>query len=132
MFYTIQDLVKLDFKKAFGNKDRLGRVAFALSDAVLMILFFGFIRMLIQAFKEDFGEDSIGYDLLRFSESVSTKVLNEQNLFDNTLGAIKTEPAFFTYSTRFANDLGDLFMGDKTIRNFLSKNVKMFEFINPE
>jgi hypothetical protein len=31
--------------------------------------------------------------MLKFAEAVSTKVLNEQNVYQNTLGAFSSEPA---------------------------------------
>lgn len=132
VFHTIQDVLRGKGKEAFADKARIARVEYAMIDAGLMVLFWGFIVALIKGYAADFGDDSVGKDLLRFAESVSSKVLNEQNLFDNTLGAINTEPAFYSYTTRVASDIGDLIMGDKSFRSALSKNLKMFEFIRPE
>ena len=46
------------------------------------------------------------------------------------IGALKTEPAFVSYSTRVATDVLDVFNGDRTVNNMLARNVRMFEFLD--
>jgi len=108
------------------------RVYYAFLDGILMVAFFKLILAIIAGIREEFGDDSVGDEILKFSQEVSKKVANEHNLYQNTIGAIKTEPAFFSYSTRLASDINDLLMGDKTIQKALSSNVRMFEMIDPD
>jgi hypothetical protein len=127
--YTIQDILTGKGKAALSNRARIHRVEYAMLDALLLVLFWGFIVALIKGYVADFGRDSVGGELLAFAEATSKKILHEQNLFQNTVGAIRTEPAFYTYTTQVAGDIEDLIMGDTNFRNSLSKNLKMFEFL---
>ena len=130
VLYTIQDIFKGNFNEAFSNTDRLNRVYFALADTLLMMLIFGTIKALFDAFVEENGSEGIAGNTAQFMSSVSKKVLSEANMYENTLGAIKTEPAFVSYSTRVANDVLDVINGDKEINNALSRNIRMFEFLD--
>ena len=130
ILYTIQDIFKGNFNEAFSNTDRLNRVYFALADTLLMMLIFGMIKALFDAFVEENGSEGIAGNTAQFMSSVSKKVLSEANMYKNTLGAIKTEPAFVSYSTRVANDVLDVINGDKEINNALSRNIRMFEFLD--
>ena len=130
ILYTIQDIFKGNFNEAFSNTDRLNRVYFALADTLLMMLIFGTIKALFDAFVEENGSEGIAGNTAQFMSSVSKKVLSEANMYENTLGAIKTEPAFVSYSTRVANDVLDVINGDKEINNALSRNIRMFEFLD--
>ena len=119
-----------DFKNAFSNEDRLSKVYFALADTLLMMLVFGMIKALFDAFIEENGPEGISGNTAQFMSSVSKKVLSEANMYENTLGALKTEPAFVSYSTRVATDVLDVFNGDRTVNNMLARNVRMFEFLD--
>ena len=50
VLYTLQDIFRGDFKNAFSNEDRLSKVYFALADTLLMMLVFGMIKALFDAF----------------------------------------------------------------------------------
>jgi hypothetical protein len=50
-------------------------------------------------------------------------------LWSNTFGALRSQPAFWTYSTKVLGDVKDVFDGDKTIKKALT-NIKAFEFID--
>jgi hypothetical protein len=47
-------------------------------------------------------------------------------LWDNTFGALRSEPAFWSYSTKVLGDVKDVIDGDKTIQKFLT-NFKATE-----
>jgi hypothetical protein len=64
--------------------------------------------------------------------SVNKKVLSEGNLWNNTLGALKTEPVFWSWGTKAATDVKSVLWGNKTFEQLLNKNFKMFEFMHPE
>ena len=130
VLYTLQDIFRGDFKNAFSNEDRLSKVYFALADTLLMMLVFGMIKALFDAFIEENGPEGISGNTAQFMSSVSKKVLSEANMYENTLGALKTEPAFVSYSTRVATDVLDVFNGDRTVNNMLARNVRMFEFLD--
>lgn len=65
--------------------------------------------------------------MLKFAEAVSVKVLNEQNVYQNTLGAFNSEPAFYTYMTKVGGDTVDAIKGDKNMRNIIGQNFRAFE-----
>ena len=127
--YTLQDIFKGDFKGAFGDKERLNRVYFAMADTLMMLLIFGLIKALFDAFIAENGTDGIDGRTALFMSEMSKKVLSEANVYENTLGALRTEPAFWSYSSRVANSVQDVFSGSKTIQEVLPKNVRMFEFM---
>ena len=57
--YTLQDIFRGDFKGAFGDKERLNRVYFAMADTLMMLLIFGLIKALFDAFIAENGTDGI-------------------------------------------------------------------------
>lgn len=101
---------------------------FAMSDTVLMLLIFGMIKAIFDAFVDENGTEGISGNTAQFMQTVSKKVLNEANLWQNTLGAINTEPAFYSFGTKVAGDVQDVFTGDKSFNQLISKNVKAAEF----
>lgn len=131
--YTIQDIFKGNFADIRKDeKGRLGRLQFAAIDGLLLVLFWGMIVAMIKGAREDWGEDEVGSDMLKFAEAVSVKVLNEQNVYQNTLGAFNSEPAFYTYMTKVGGDTVDAIKGDKNMRNIIGQNFRAFEIWDME
>jgi hypothetical protein len=131
--YTIQDIFRgnfSDIKK--DEKERLGKLQFAAIDGLLLVLFWGMIVAMIKGAREDWGEDEVGEDMLKFAEAVSTKVLNEQNVYQNTLGAFSSEPAWLTYSTKVAGDTQDAITGTGSLKNMVGQNFRAFEIWDME
>ena len=65
-------------------------------------------------------------------DNVNQKVLNESNLWGNTFGALRSEPAFWTYSTKVAGDIIDVIEGDKSLMKATSRTIRAFEFVETE
>ena len=108
---------------------RTRRALYGLADGVLMIIIFGIIAQLLKGIIADEGTDGISGETLRFMDNVNQKVLNESNLWGNTFGALRSEPAFWTYSTKVAGDIIDVTQGDKSMLKALSQRVRAFEFL---
>lgn len=84
----------MDFKSIRNNTERRNRVMFALSDAAMIFIMLGVIKALLDGIIAENGTDGIDGELLKFASALDKKVLNEYNLYQSTLGAINTEPAF--------------------------------------
>jgi hypothetical protein len=96
VLYTIQDLVRLDFKSIMNNKGRRNRVMFALADGVFLFIMLAILKALFDNYIKDNGTDGVDGELIKFMSVVEKKVLNEYNVYNNTLGAINTEPVFLS------------------------------------
>lgn len=139
VMYTLQDALRMakngdvkGFVDVFKDGERMPRVYFALIDSILITALFAFLIKLISAWREEIGDDGVGQDLLKFSQVVSTKVLNEHNLYQNTFGAVHSEPAFISYATKAAGNVYDVLMGDKQFTKALSSNIRAFELLDPD
>jgi hypothetical protein len=60
-------------------------------------------------------------------DTVNNKVLNEYNVWDNTFGAIKTEPLVLSWGQRVGQNIQSAFNGNKTLKEILAYNIGMFE-----
>ena len=49
-------------------------------------------------------------------------------MYENTLGALRTEPAFISAGTRLASDIADVITNDRTIQSLTSRNFRAAEF----
>ena len=94
-----------------------------------MIIIFGIIAQLLKGIIADEGTDGINGETLRFMDNVNQKVLNESNLWGNTFGALRSKPAFWTYSTKVAGNILDVVEGDKTIYQVAPKTFRALEFM---
>ena len=128
ILYTLQDIFKGDFKEALSNTERMNRVYFAMADTLMMMLIFGLIKALLDAFIEENGTDGISGNTALFMQSATKKVLTEANMYENTLGALRTEPAFISAGTRLASDIADVITNDRTIQSLTSRNFRAAEF----
>jgi hypothetical protein len=54
---------------------------------------------------------------------ISTKILNEFNMYKSTIGAINTEPVFVSFTRKLAGDFSDMLNGEKTVTQLLARNV---------
>jgi hypothetical protein len=52
-------------------------------------------------------------------------------LWDNTFGAIQTEPVFLAWGKRTANNVLGIVKGDKTLSRALGQSVGAFEILKP-
>lgn len=124
---TLRDLKNLDFDKIKNEEERNGRVMFAITDGILMLIMFALFSSLFKAFKEEQGTSGMSRELLSFGEAVTKKVELEQNVFLNTFGALKSEPLWLSWSKRVATNFGDVLEGDKTVLEAASRNIGMLE-----
>lgn len=134
MLYTLRDVIKGDWSEIKNNEGRNRRAIYGLAEGFLMIAFFKFIWMLLTGWIEENGTDGIDGETIAFMESVNRKVLNEANVLDNTFGALRSQPAFWTYTTRVSQDMYDVMTGtnSKTPQKILARNFRAFEFWDNE
>ena len=132
MLKTAKDIAKMDWQNIKDEDLRTRRALYGLADGVLMIIIFGIIWQILQGIIADEGTDGISGETLRFMENVNQKVLNESNLWGNTFGALRSEPAFWTYSTKVAGDIIDVIEGDKSLMKAVSQRIRAFEFVETE
>ena len=128
---TLHDVSTGDFKNAFGNKQRLNRVGFAVYDTILMMIIFGIIAALWKGFISENGDDGIEGSTAKFMYNINNKVLSEANVWQNTLGAIKSDPAFISFGQRLAKDMKGSILEDKDLSTTIFHNFKMFEYLDP-
>lgn len=62
-------------------------------------------------------------------DSVNTKVLREFDVYDNTFGAINSEPLMLAWATRAMDGLNKVFKGDADLNQLLTRSVGAFEFL---
>lgn len=129
VFYTLQDLARLDFKAIGNNVERRNRVMFALSDAALMFIMFGIVKAILDAIIADEGTDGLSGEALKFAATANKKIYNEYNVFNSTLGAIRAEPAFLSWGKRMGTDISGVISGDKTVSQWLGRDVGALEFM---
>lgn len=118
-FSVVRDIAKLDFGKVKDDKQRLHRVAFAINDTILMYIIFMLFKMMFDVALKD-NPDGMSNELLSFGKSISSKVANEQNFYDSTLGALRSDPAWLSWSKKFATNMHSTFEGNKTFMNGVS------------
>ena len=131
VMHTMQDIVTGDWENLKNNKLQRGRTLFALGDAVFIVILLGIIKAMIDAMIAENGRDSVPSELLAFLGTVNNKVLNEHMLWDNTFGAIQTEPVFLAWGKRTANNVLGVVTGDKTLSRALGQSVGAFEILKP-
>lgn len=127
---TLRDILKLDFNSIKSKDMRNRRTMYAIADGALMMIMFGIISALVKGIISEKGTDGIDGRLLSFVDNVDRKILNETNLYRNTLGAINMEPVFLSYGRGAARDIQDVVNDDKTIKELLTRNIgamRMFE-----
>lgn len=129
VLYTIQDLARMDFKSIRNNTERRNRVMFALSDAAMMFIMLGVIKALLDGIIAENGTDGIDGELLKFGAALDKKVLNEYNLYQSTLGAINTEPAFVSWGKKVGTDMMSVVNGNKTLTEAMGRDVGALEFL---
>lgn len=130
--YLMQDVIKGNWGEIAKNKDhRNERVGFAMVDSLLMVLLFGMMKAIYDGWIAENGTDGIDGRTVEFMASVNKKVLSEGNLWNNTLGALKTEPVFWAWGTKTATDVHSVLWGNKTFEQLMNKDLKMFEFMHP-
>lgn len=125
--YTIQDIVRGNWDEVKNNKLRRNRTLFALGDAVFVFILLGIIKAIFENLKQENGRDSLSGEALHFMDTVNNKVLNEYNVWDNTFGAINTEPLFLSWGQRVGQNIQSAFNGNKTLKEILAYNIGMFE-----
>lgn len=126
---TIRDIAKFDWSNIKDNEWRTRQALYGLADGFLMMLIFKLLKKLYDGFIDENGTEGLSGETIRFMSSVNSKVLNEANLWDNTFGALRSTPAFWSYTTKVVGDMNDVFKGDKDFKNIISSDFRMFEFI---
>lgn len=129
LMMTAKDIVTFNWSNIKSDDLRTRRALYGLSDGLLMLIFFAIISNLLKAYREENGDDGIDGETIRFIDAVNDKILNEANILDNTFGALRSKPAFWTYSTRVAGNVIDVIEGDRTAKQALAKNIRAFEFL---
>ena len=132
VFYTLQDLARGNWKTVFSDKSyeqRRGRVMMALADGVLIFILMALAKMFFDAYVAENGTEGVDGALVKFMAEAQRKVYNESNVFNNTLGAINTEPVFMSWGLRVGGDMLSLFEGNKELMDVVSRNVGAAEFM---
>jgi hypothetical protein len=120
--HTLHDVITGNFDEALSNEERMGRVAFAMYDAAMMVILFAIITRLLKGWIADNGTDGIDGKTMNFLYDVERRVLNEHYLWSNTFGAISMTPAFASYSVGLAQDISDTFTGNKDVIQLINQN----------
>ena len=105
----------------------MARVYFALADAAMMMVFFGIIVAMLKAWITENGTDGLSGNTMQFLYEANRRVLNEQNVYGSTIGAVSSVPAFLSFGRQVAGDVRDVMTGNAGIMNSLKQNVKAFE-----
>lgn len=129
MMLTAKDIVTMNWTNIKNEDLRTRRALFGLADGVLMIIIFGILAKLFQAIISEKGTDSIDGKALNYMAGINKRVLSEANVWGNTFGALRSQPAFWTYGLKVAGDIIDVTQGDKDMVQTLAKDFKMFEFL---
>ena len=113
------------------NEDemRMRRVMYGLMDGLMMAAFFKLFQMLFRSISEvgDPEQDgTLGEEAKQFADAVLGKTYSEAQLWQNTYGALNSDPAFLTYSVGVLNDVRRTLNGDKTIGQLVG-NIGAFE-----
>lgn len=124
---TVRDLATLNFSEIKNKKDRLGRVAFALNDALLMFLLLALFKAMLDSWIDDNGDAGLSVEIMEFASSVNNKVLNEHNIWQSTLGALSTDPAWASWGSKLGSDIGSVLEGNKTFMDAASRSVGALE-----
>lgn len=67
---------------------------------------------------------------MQFLYEVNRRVLSEANVYNSTIGAVSSTPAFFSFGRQLAGDIADTLTGNAGIMQTLSSNVKAFELLD--
>ena len=132
MLMTAKDVVTMNWSDIKDNELQTRRAAYGLADSVMMVAIFGVISAMVKGWLADHNNDTdaIHY-AAEYTSMVDAKVLTQANVWGNTFGAVKSEPAFWTYGTKVSNDMLDIMNGSKNIQHILGTDIKTFEIFNP-
>lgn len=106
-----------------SNEQRMARVYFALGDTLLMMIIFGIIVQILKGWIAENGTDGLDGKTVQFLYDVERRVLSEHNLYQNTIGAVSTEPAFLSQGMNLAVGIKDIFTKNETIQRAFSMNI---------
>lgn len=120
---TIKDVATLNFKHIKNNEERNRRVMFALADAGLMFLLLAIVKALLDGIIEENGTEGLSGSALNMAAAINTKVLNEYNIYQSTLGAVNAEPVFLSWGKKISGDTWDAITGDKDVMDVMTRNV---------
>lgn len=129
VFYTINDLVRLNWDDLKKNKWRVNRTLYAIGDSVLIFMILGIMRAIYDSMKDSTERGTFSGETVAFMDAVNTKVLNEYNLWNNTFGALSSEPAWLSWSLGAMQNVGDVIQGDKTLGKAAAQSIGMFEML---
>jgi len=127
---TLQDVIKGDWSELKNQDLRTRRAMYGLMEGFMMIILFKIIMSMLEAWISENGTDGLTGETMAFARAVNEKVLNESNLYDNTFGALRSKPAFWTYTERVSGDLFDILTGsgEKTMTQYTARTFRAFEF----
>jgi hypothetical protein len=108
----------------------MARVYFALSDVVLMMILFGIIVAILKAWISENGTEGLSGNTMQFLYEVDRRVLSESNIYNSTIGAVSSTPAFLSFGRQLAGDITDTITGNSGIMQTISSNVKAFELLD--
>ena len=129
VFYTINDLVRLNWDDLKKNKWRVNRTLYAIGDSVLIYMILSIMRAIYDSMKDSTERGTFSGETVAFMDAVNTKVLNEYNLWNNTFGALSSEPAWLSWSLGAMQNVGDVIQGDKTLGKAAAQSIGMFEML---
>ncbi len=129
MAYTVQDIFRGNWTELKNNKLRRNRTMFALGDSVFILILLGIIKAIFDGLKQDTQKGTVEGEILYFMDAVNNKVINEQQIWNNTFGAISTEPIFLSWGNRFASNFLSVVNDNKEFSKALGQSIGMFEMI---
>lgn len=129
---TLQDIVKGDWTNLKNEELRTRRAMYGLMEGFMMFILFKIIMSMLEAWILENGDEGITGETMQFAAAVNEKILNESNLFDNTFGALRSKPAFWTYTERLSGDLYDIMTGsgNRSIAQYGARNFRALEMLD--
>ena len=72
---------------------------------------------------------TVSGELKAFMGTVNTKILREFDVWDNTFGALNTEPVFLSWGIRSANNIMDAFTSNKELGKLAANSIGALEHL---
>ena len=119
---TLKDIATLDFKHIKNSEERNRRALFALADAGLIFMLFAIAKALLDAMLVENGKEGLSGTLLGMSSAVTGKVVNEYNIYQSTLAAVSSEPAFLSWGKKTGGDIWDAMKGERDVTSVMTRN----------
>ena len=92
-----------------------------------MFLILGIMREIWAWLSEEQGRGTVSGELVNFMGTVNEKVYREFNVWENTFGALNTEPLWYNWAKRTMGGLQDAIMGERSLVQAATSSVGALE-----